>query len=156
SMLEVNLFYYTKERESKILNELAKFGVSNVLGTNPDNLVRIPELESNRRLVDSNGIFRADTVFVPLEDGDRTLGLKKMGKKVITVDLNPLSRTSLEASITIVDNIIRVIPLLIERIQYHEKNSTESDLSTIVKSYDNKKSLKSALFTMNRNMENQI
>jgi 4-phosphopantoate---beta-alanine ligase len=156
SMLEVNLFYYTKERESKIFNELAKFGVSNVLGTNPDNLVRIPELESNRRLVDSNGIFRADTVFVPLEDGDRTLALKKMGKKVITVDLNPLSRTSLEASITIVDNIIRVIPLLIERIQYHEKNSTESDLSTIVKSYDNKKSLKSALFTMNRNMENQI
>ena len=156
SMLEINLFYYTKERESKIFNELAKFGVSNVLGTNPDNLVRIPELESNRRLVDSNGIFRADTVFVPLEDGDRTLALKKMGKKVITVDLNPLSRTSLEASITIVDNIIRVIPLLIERIQYHEKNSTESDLSTIVKSYDNKKSLKSALFTMNRNMENQI
>ncbi|VFJ14998.1 4-phosphopantoate--beta-alanine ligase [Candidatus Nitrosocosmicus franklandus] len=156
SMLEINLFYYTKERESKIFQELAKYGVSNVLGTNPDNLVRIPELESNRRLVDSNGIFKADTVFVPLEDGDRTLALKKMGKKVITVDLNPLSRTSMEASITIVDNIIRVIPLLIERIKYHEKNSSESDLYTIVKSYDNKKGLKDALFIMNRYKEDQI
>lgn len=156
SMLEINLFYYTKERELKISAELAKFGVSTVLGTNPHNLVRIPELESNRRLVDRNGIFKADTVFVPLEDGDRTLALKKMGKKVITVDLNPLSRTSLEASITIVDNIIRVIPLLIERIQYHKKNSSENDLYAIVENYDNKKGLKNALFIMHTDGKNQF
>jgi 4-phosphopantoate--beta-alanine ligase len=156
SMLEINLFYYTKERESKISNELAKYGVSNILGTNPKNLVKIPELESNRRLVDCNGIFRADTVFVPLEDGDRTLALKKMDKNVITVDLNPLSRTSLAADITIVDNIIRVIPLLIDRIQYHEKNSNESDLMRIVKTHDNKKGLKDALFTMNKDRVDRI
>lgn len=156
SMLEVNLFYYTKERESKISNELAKYGVTNILGTNPKNLVKIPELESNRRLVDSNGIFRADTVFVPLEDGDRTLALKKMDKNVITVDLNPLSRTSLSADISIVDNIIRVIPLLIDRIQYHEKNSTASELQSIVKTHDNKKCLKDALLIMNSDRVNKI
>ena len=103
-----------------------------------------------------NGIYIADTVFVPLEDGDRTLALRKMGKKVITVDLNPLSRTSMEANVTIVDNIVRVIPLLIERIYYHEKNSTESELYAIVKNYDNKKGLKSALTMMNSDRENQI
>jgi len=156
SMLEINLFYYTKERESKISNELAKYGISNILGTNPKNLVKIPELESNRRSVDCNGIFRADTVFVLLEDGDRTLALKKMGKYVITVDLNPLSRTSVAADITIVDNIIRVIPLLIDRIQYHEENSTESDLMRIVKAHDNKKGLKDALFTMNKDRAKRI
>ncbi|HKR72730.1 MAG TPA: phosphopantothenate/pantothenate synthetase [Candidatus Nitrosocosmicus sp.] len=156
SMLEINLFYYSKERESKIYNELAKYGVSNVLGINPENLVKIPEMESNRRLVDSDGIFRADTVFVPLEDGDRTLALKKMHKKVITVDLNPLSRTSLAADITIVDNITRVIPLLIDRIQYHEKNSTRRELQRIIKSYDNKKGLQDALLTMNKDRANSI
>ena len=52
----------------------------------------------------SEGIGRADVVFVPLEDGDRTEGLIKAGKKVITIDLNPLSRTARKATVTIVDN----------------------------------------------------
>mgnify|MGYP006179153607 CR=1 FL=1 len=37
--------------------------------------------EGERRRVDPEGIFIADTVFVPLEDGDRTEALAKMGKK---------------------------------------------------------------------------
>ncbi len=156
SMLEINLFYYSKDRESKIYSELAKYGVSEVFGTNPENLVKIPELESNRRLVDGDGIFRADTVFVPLEDGDRTLALRKMNKKIITVDLNPISRTSMTADITIVDNIIRAIPLLIDRIRYHQKNSTERELQRIIKSHDNKKGLQDALLTMNKVRENII
>lgn len=49
-------------------------------------------------------------VLVPLEDGDRTEALRRMGKTVIAIDLNPLSRTSRAANITIVDNVIRAVP----------------------------------------------
>ncbi|HYG00331.1 MAG TPA: phosphopantothenate/pantothenate synthetase [Candidatus Saccharimonadales bacterium] len=151
SMLEINLFYYTKEREASIAAELKNYGVDNILGTNPENLIKIPELESNRRLVDRKGIFKSDTVLVPLEDGDRTLALKKMGKTVITIDLNPLSRTSLTADITIVDNVIRAIPLLIERIQHHKKNSSNEYLQQLISRFDNKKGLNDALSIMSNN-----
>ena len=39
--------------------------------------------------------------------------LRNAGKTVITFDLNPLSRTSQTANITIVDNVTRAIDLLI-------------------------------------------
>ena len=68
----------------------------------------IPELQSERRRVDLSGIMKADTVLVPLEDGDRTEALVKMGKTVVAIDLNPMSRTARSANITIVDNAIRV------------------------------------------------
>ena len=62
------------------------------------------------------GIYKADVIFIPLEDGDRCQALRKMGKAVVTVDLNPMSRTSRTASITIVDNVVRALPLLLARI----------------------------------------
>ena len=58
--------------------------------------------------------MNSDTIFVALEDGDRTESLVKKGKKVISVDLNPLSRTAIASNITIVDNIVRVIPNMIK------------------------------------------
>ena len=54
---------------------------------------------------------------MPLEDGDRTTALRKAGKKVITFDLNPLSRTSQTADITIVDNVTRAVDLLSNEIR---------------------------------------
>jgi 4-phosphopantoate--beta-alanine ligase len=68
-----------------------------------------------------------------------------MNKKVVCVDLNPLSRTSLTSDISIVDNIIRVIPKLIENIEYNKKNCTEKELRDIVNQYDNKKILEDSL-----------
>ena len=50
---------------------------------------------------------------VPLEDGDRCEALVRNGKRVITVDLNPLSRTARTSQITIVDNLVRCLPLLV-------------------------------------------
>jgi pantothenate synthetase (EC 6.3.2.1) len=41
------------------------------------------------------------------------LQLKKAKKKIITFDLNPLSRTAEAADITIVDNVTRAMKLLI-------------------------------------------
>lgn len=137
SAIEINLFYYTKEREMLITEEFKKYGLTELLGIDPKNLVSIPELESNRRLVDRDGISKADVVFVPLEDGDRTMALKRINKKVITVDLNPLSRTALTSDITIVDNIVRVIPQLIERVEYHKKYSSEDDLNGLIENFNN-------------------
>lgn len=156
SIIEINLFYFTKKREKLISAEIKKHGVSKILGINNKDLVEIPELKSNRRFVDKDGIFKADVVFVPLEDGDRTIALKKMNKKVITVDLNPLSRTALTSDITIVDNIVRVIPQLIERIEYHKKNSNTSKLNEIIQTFDNKEGLRKALDTMRSNQVSNI
>ena len=148
SAVEINLFYYTKEREKLISEEFKKCGLTRIFGIEPENLVSIPELESNRRLVDRDGISKADVVFVPLEDGDRTMALKRMDKQVVTVDLNPLSRTSLSSDITIVDNIVRVIPQLIECVEYHRKHSSENDLKDLIESFDNLNGLREALEVM--------
>jgi 4-phosphopantoate--beta-alanine ligase len=145
SSIEINLFYYTREREMLISEEFKKYGLTELLGIDPTNLVSIPELESNRRLVDRDGISKADVVFVPLEDGDRTTALKQMNKKVITVDLNPLSRTALTSDITIVDNIVRVIPQIIERVIYHKKYSSEDDLNELVENFNNFDGLRKTL-----------
>ncbi|NIM45309.1 MAG: DUF137 domain-containing protein, partial [Nitrososphaeria archaeon] len=64
------------------------------LGVGETSSARIPELRSERRKVDARGIYSADVVLVPLEDGDRTEALRRMGKSVIAIDLNPLSRTA--------------------------------------------------------------
>jgi 4-phosphopantoate--beta-alanine ligase len=151
SFMEVNLFYRTKKREELIANELKKYGFKKILGVGHNKLLEIPELESNRRKVDPEGIFIADLVFVPLEDGDRTIALKKMKKKVITVDLNPMSRTSITADISIVDNIVRAVPQLIEHIDYHKKNSSKKELQEIVSCYNNKEVLREGLDIMKSN-----
>jgi 4-phosphopantoate---beta-alanine ligase len=136
--IEVNLFYRTEERERAIKAELEAHGARNVLGVGARASARIPELQSERRRVDPDGIYSADTVFVPLEDGDRTEALTKMGKNVITIDLNPLSRTAVAAHITIVDNVVRAMPAIAESAR--DLRSSKS-LKKIVDSFDNKKNL---------------
>ncbi len=145
--IEVNLFYRTEEREQAIRSELEKHGGRNILGVGPRASARIPELQSERRRVDPEGIYIADTVFVPLEDGDRTEALAKMGKRVITVDLNPLSRTAKTAHITIVDNITRAMPALIET---SSKIKSSRSLKNIVESFDNKKNLRESIKIIRR------
>lgn len=140
--IEVNLFYRTEERERAIKAELEKHGAEDVLGVGPRAAATIPELQSERRRVDPDGIYSADTVFVPLEDGDRTEALVKMGKTVITVDLNPLSRTAKAAHITIVDNIIRAMPAIAEAAR--EIKGYRS-LKKFVDGFDNKKNLRESL-----------
>ncbi len=148
SSIEINLFYHTLKREKSILNCLKKYSSKEILGTGNKEFKEIPELKSNRRRVDPDGIYKADLVFVPLEDGDRTISLKKMNKKVISVDLNPMSRTSLASDITIVDNIVRALPQLIESVKFYKKNFTKKALKDILNSFDNKKALRDALEIM--------
>jgi 4-phosphopantoate--beta-alanine ligase len=135
--LEVNLFYRNIAREEAIKDLLMENGAEEVLGVGDGADMVIPELGSERRRVSSKGIYIADVVLVPLEDGDRTEALKRMGKAVIAIDLNPLSRTSRYADITIVDNIVRAIPEMI-KVARELKNTPIESLSTRLKSYDNK------------------
>lgn len=143
--LEVNLFHQSKTREMKIRDHLVKLGAKKVLL--PDSGI-IRNLTSNRKKVSQKGQSIADTVFVPLEDGDRTENLKKMGKKVITVDLNPLSRTARKADVTIVDNIVRTLPLLTNEI-LKLKNKKGLPPKT---GYNNRESLHQALLCINSHL----
>lgn len=143
--LEVNVFHPSKKRELKIKNHLKKYGAKKVLL--PDKNYKIRFLESNRKYASPEGILKADVVFVPLEDGDRAEALIKNGKKVITVDLNPLSRTAQKATITIVDNIVRAMPLLISSIREYRKYD-KNKLKEILKNYDNKKFLEESISSL--------
>jgi 4-phosphopantoate--beta-alanine ligase len=144
--IEVNIFYRTEEREKAIKAELELYGSKRVLGVGSKASARIPELHSERRRVDPDGIYAADTVLVPLEDGDRTEALVKMNKNVIAIDLNPLSRTSKAANITIVDNIVRAMPSLIEAAR--KLKDSASSLKETVDNYDNRKNLQGAIKIM--------
>lgn len=148
--IEVNLFYRSRERELAIKRVLEEAGADEILGIDDKTFTRIPELHSERRRVDSRGIFVADVILVPLEDGDRTEALIKMGKKVITIDLNPLSRTAQWSSITIVDNIIRVMPHLIKEVYALKKE--RSKLEKIVSEFDNRKNLTESIKLINQRL----
>jgi 4-phosphopantoate---beta-alanine ligase len=143
--IEVNIFYRTEEREKAIKAELEKHGAKKILGVGVKASARIPEVQSERRRVDPNGIYAADTVLIPLEDGDRTEALTKMNKTVITIDLNPLSRTSKAADITIVDNIVRAMPALVYASRKLRRTTTAMSLKRITDNFDNSKNLQESL-----------
>ena len=124
--VEVNIFYRTPQR-MKALMDFLKSRYSEVtklpppeydaeewremmqkirlLGDSPDG--RIPGLEGPRANCHSDGILASDVLLVPLEDGDRCEALVAMGKDVIVIDLNPLSRSAKMAKVTVVDELCR-------------------------------------------------
>jgi 4-phosphopantoate--beta-alanine ligase len=139
--LEVNLFHRTEERVNKIIQQLGSLGAKNMC-IRTDAL--IPGIEHERAKVDSGGIFSADVVLVPLEDGDRCKALVDMGKTVIAIDLNPLSRTAQCANVTIVDNVVRAIPNITRFVELLG-NSEKDELQEMIKGFDNKKALADAI-----------
>ena len=149
--LEVNLFYANEKRKKAIIKTLKKNGASEVLGSKISSSKKLSGIDSARRVVDRDGIFVADVVVVPLEDGDRTMALKKAGKIVITFDLNPLSRTSQTANITIVDNVTRAVDLLINESKKLSKKNQKS-LLKIIDEFDNKKNLKENVIQIKNNL----
>ena len=124
--IEVNLYYRTSERMSGLLSllheqrEVVSSGLPpegwsgdwknrvlsvDILGADADD--SISGLEGPRSLCCANGIGGADVILVPLEDGDRCEALVALGKQVLVIDLNPLSRTARKATVTIVDEVSR-------------------------------------------------
>jgi len=131
--LEVNLFNRTEARMAAIADHLRDHGASEVKGLTAD--ARIPGLDHERAKVDADGIYDADVVFVPLEDGDRAAALSAMGKTEIVVDLNPLTRSAEAAAIPIVDNLVRVVPAMVDHAAVLRDRSTD-ELERIVADFD--------------------
>jgi 4-phosphopantoate--beta-alanine ligase len=139
--LEVNLFNRTEERMRAIADHLREHGAEDVKGLTADAL--IPGLEHERAKVDADGIYDADVVVVPLEDGDRAEALAAMGKTEIVIDLNPMSRSPQTATVPIVDNVIRAIP----NVTRHARDlvdATDAELEEIVETFDREAALADA------------
>jgi 4-phosphopantoate--beta-alanine ligase len=106
ALVEVNLFHRTEERVRLIEDVLTRAGVDVFSGP----AERLLPLSHDRAWCRREGMYAADVILVPLEDGDRCEALVKMGKTVISIDLNPLSRTARAATVTIVDELTRAVP----------------------------------------------
>lgn len=154
AVIEVNLFYRTLERSAKIREILIREGAERVLGVE-DATAIIPEIHSERRRVSPEGILKADVVLVPLEDGDRTEALRRLGKTTIAIDLNPLSRTARAANITIVDNIVRAVPRLVEEVRRIKSLGElyREYAKRVLEEYDNNRILSRALQHMAKRLE---
>ena len=150
--LEVNLFHRSEERVKKIADLLREKGAVQVLGERPD--AAVPGLDHARALATRGGIFDADVVLIPLEDGDRCEALVAMGKKVIAIDLNPLSRTARKATVSIVDNIVRAVPLLTEQVRMLS-SAPRADLEAMVRDHDNQRVLREAVGEIQEHLEGQ-
>ena len=107
-----------------------------ILGAVADGIIL--GLQGPRALCSSRGIEQADVVLVPLEDGDRCKALTSLGKQVIAIDLNPLSRTSKSATVKIVDDVNRAMSRLADELL---ENPTTTD-------WDNEAVLRDALDIM--------
>ncbi|HOB59997.1 MAG TPA: 4-phosphopantoate--beta-alanine ligase [Methanoregulaceae archaeon] len=135
--VEVNLFHRTEERIRKITTLLERHGVT-VLEGIPERLL---PLSHARALCLPGGIGSADVVLVPLEDGDRCQALVDAGKTVITIDLNPLSRTAMTATLTIVDEVTRAIP----QVTRFCRALTREEVQLCATGYENRELLRSAI-----------
>jgi len=139
--VEVNIFYRTPERMSALLSHLYKIKNGNdldveILGENPD--AKIPGLEGPRANCCKDGIYDSDVILVPLEDGDRCEALVAMGKTVLVIDLNPLSRSARMGSVTIVDELLRVANNLLT-------GAMQEIIRTPRPNYDNNQHLQAAI-----------
>jgi 4-phosphopantoate--beta-alanine ligase len=139
--IEANIFHRTEERVRKIVEKLTRAGAEEVLGLDPD--ARIEGLDHPRGLCTKSGIHSADVILVPLEDGDRARALKNMGKTVLTIDLNPLSRTSRVSDVSIVDNITRAMPNIARYAT--ELKGDDDRINSIVSGFDSGENLSKVL-----------
>jgi 4-phosphopantoate---beta-alanine ligase len=144
AIVEVNLFHRTEERIRKITHHLESNGVTVISGQ----AERIVPLSHDRALSYPEGTGKADLILVPLEDGDRCEALRKMGKTVIAIDLNPLSRTSLMASLTIVDEVTRALPMITGFLSTIQ----EPEIVLLSKSPDNNYFLREAMNEIHRRL----
>jgi len=129
--VEVNLFHRTEERVNLIEDLLRGAGAEVFSGP----AERLLPLSHDRAWCRREGIYAADVILVPLEDGDRCEALVGMGKAVIAVDLNPLSRTSQRATLTIVDELTRALPNIAFACRTLNSAEREELLATLDNNY---------------------
>jgi 4-phosphopantoate--beta-alanine ligase len=146
--IEINIFYRTPQRMGALLAHLKLLNTNleldvEILGATPN--ARIPGLEGPRAACQQEGIMEADVILVPLEDGDRCEALVAMGKEVLVIDLNPLSRSARTGTVTVVDevtrmakNLIQLIPQKPEVTDWNNDKGLQDSLDHIAKSISNK------------------
>ena len=142
--IEINLFYRTDERVKLLTTLYRDHGYKEILGSLDDDIEYLNDIKNNRASASKTGIYSADTILIPLEDGDRAEILKKSGKNIITIDLNPLSRTSKMSDVSIVDNIVRAIPFM-TKIAEDLKTQDKKVLIEMVNDFDNQENLKESI-----------
>lgn len=135
--IEVNLFHRTDERMEKVCDYMEKIGGVPVLGRGPD--ATLPGIASDRARCSSQGIMAADVVLIPLEDGDRAEALVRIGKTVIAIDLNPMSRTAQAAHISIVDELTRAVQNMISYVDLLKDDRALRERT--IKKFDNQAQL---------------
>jgi len=146
--VEVNLFHRTEVRVNMIENLLRDSGVEVFSGE----AERLLPLSHDRAWCRREGMFSADVVLVPLEDGDRCEALVDMGKTVIAIDLNPLSRTARSATLTIVDELTRALP----QITHACREISEPEKKSLISSVDNHYLLSEAIREMTARLSHAL
>lgn len=137
SLLEVNLFHRSEERLRKVCDHVERETGLYVLGREQDGLLE--GIASDRARCTTQGLLAADVVLIPLEDGDRAQAMAKAGKKVISIDLNPRSRTTLAAHIAVVDEITRAVPNMVRWANVLKERPEEAKAA--LSSFDNQENL---------------
>jgi 4-phosphopantoate---beta-alanine ligase len=74
---------------------------------------------------------------------------------VIAIDLNPLSRTARKATVSIVDNIVRAVPLLTEQVRQLSPKP-RAELEGMAGDYDNQRVLRQAVREIQEHLEGQF
>jgi 4-phosphopantoate--beta-alanine ligase len=146
--VEVNLFHRTEARIGMIEQLLIDAGVDVFSGE----AERLLPLSHDRAWCRREGIFSADVVLVPLEDGDRCAALVEMGKTVIAIDLNPLSRTARSATLTIVDELTRALPQITKAC----RQITDTEKERLIHSVNNHYLLSEAIHEMTARLSHAL
>ncbi|MCL2143289.1 MAG: phosphopantothenate/pantothenate synthetase [Methanomassiliicoccaceae archaeon] len=141
SKMEVNIFHRTEERMAALIDYMEERGAKGILGRNADS--RILGLSSYRALCTGEGIYSSDVILVPIEDGDRAEALVRMGKTVLAIDLNPLSRTSRTATVSIADEMSRALANMITFA--NELKNSAAERKNILKGFSNADNRKAAV-----------
>ncbi|MCL2295624.1 MAG: phosphopantothenate/pantothenate synthetase [Methanomassiliicoccaceae archaeon] len=139
--IEVNIFHRTEKRMELLISHMEENGAEGVLGRDPD--ARIPGLDSDRALCTRTGIYDSDVILVPIEDGDRAKALADMGKTVISIDLNPLSRTSKAATVSISDEMTRALENIIGAVR--EMKGRHEIIEETITAFSNENNRKEAV-----------
>ena len=149
--VEVNIFHWSSERLEKLVSYLETFGNLEILGRNQN--VILENIASDRARCCREGIYSADVVLIPLEDGDRAKALKIAGKTVLAIDLNPLSRTSVESDATAVDEITRAVPNIRQAVK--DLKDDRKRRREIISAFDNRSNLNESVNCIKDNLTQQ-
>ena len=148
--LEINIFHRTEERMGLLIDYMESQGCKEVLGRIPE--ARIPGLNHDRALC-TKTLYDCDTIIVPIEDGDRAEALVKMGKVVISIDINPISRTSKTATVPISDELTRALENIIRFVD--ELRGNDDEIERIISSYNNDDNRRALLKEISAFLETQ-